>query len=162
MNQTEPMTITIRPLIKYLGLFVGIVMLVPPAIAAIMMIASMGSENSNSVWAIIPLGIAAVLMFGMYRWMTIKGSVDENEITLNGFLFRIRVPTSQVAEAKRVESRFISYRYLIRGMWQKAVHFDLLDDQGHRIARVPEMLLASPNWKIFWEHLQSISEKTQH
>ena len=78
------------------------------------------------------------MMLSMYRWMTIKGSVDENEITLNGFLFRNRFPTSQMVEEKHVESRLFHNAMLSAGCGKKQSISNCLTTKVNELAACPK------------------------
>ncbi|QDU80135.1 hypothetical protein Pla110_18580 [Polystyrenella longa] len=152
LHDNKAITITLRPLIRYLGLLLGIVG-AAPSVFGLLYAMTHPSAILEDPWAIaFPLILGPLFTFMVYRWMFIGGQLTTEEVVLRGWFRTIRMPTADLAHVRQGSRRVDN-----NSGTSTRVYYELIDHNGKSLGEVPAMLLAGNGWKHFLERMHQVA-----
>jgi hypothetical protein len=145
-------TIRLRPFIAWLGTLPWAVAAAPGAIGCIMLVGRPDFILEHPIGA--AFGLAQGVGFGWlaYRWLTIRGTADPQEMYLRGWLRTLVVPTASVAAVRCIETETRNDV----GSTRKTHHV-LVDHDGHTLGTIPASLAICPEWQPFLAHVRRLA-----
>jgi hypothetical protein len=145
-------TIRLRPCIAWLGTLPWGVAAAPGAIGCIMLVCRPDFILEHPIGAAFCLAQGVGFGWLAYRWLTIRGTADPQEMYLRGWLRTLVVPTASVAAVRRIETE----TWNDVGSSRKA-HDVLVDHDGHTLGTIPAALAICPEWQPFLAHVRRLA-----
>lgn len=144
--------IRLRPFIAWLGTLPCAVAAAPGAIGCIMLVGRPDFILEHPIGAAFCLAQGVGFGWLAYRWLTIRGSADPQEMVLRGWLRTLVVPTASVAAVRRIETETQNDV----GSTRKTHHV-LVDHDGLTLGTIPAALAICPEWQPFLAHVRRLA-----
>lgn len=158
MRDTQPaadpsgMTIRLRPLISWLGGFLGLLVSAPGILGCVYWALHPTAAAHDPASPLFCLAQAVICGWPTYRWLTIRGSADEHSLYLRGWFKTLAVPTHRVAAVRQIVVETMN-----DSGTHRTPHDVLVDHAGKSLGRIPDALGMCPDWKPFLAHLRRLA-----
>lgn len=157
-KKLDTVTIGMRPIIRYLGLLVGIVAAAPSVFACLYLLFHPSEIISNPGGTAFPLVLGPLFVTVSVQWMKIGGVATPEIICLRGWFSTIRFTPDQLAHIRRIEySAYNSNRGTNEQKW----HYEVFDHNNESLGEIPTSLLATQGWDNFLQHLHSMASRSR-
>ncbi len=142
-----------RPVIRYLGLMVGVVAGLPSVFGIGFFLLNPGEIAANPGGAAFAFAIGTLCVWASWRWMAIRRTVSKDQIVLSGWFRTTRVSTAEVTKIEKVERSIVRADGPVVYRW----HYELRDREHNTLGEIPAMLHACRNWEPFLDMLYRIA-----
>lgn len=140
----------LRPLIRYLGLAVGVVVGTPSLIGCGWFLShpeQLMTDPGSTMFAFLLGGLAS---WATWRWMSIGGTSTGNLIQLRGWFSTVEIAPDSMTEIRRVT---------IPG--SKEWHYEIFDYRGQSLGVIPGALHFCKDWESFLDHLRAVARTSK-
>ncbi|WP_437200966.1 hypothetical protein [Planctomicrobium sp. SH664] len=157
MNENDPLhfdsfRIRLRPLLRYLGVTLGVVASAPTVLGILFFLLNPSELVRDPLSFLMCVAIAAPIVYGTFRWVTIQGVVTSDSILIRGWFKTVVVDPSRIIWIRKVKKQ-VKQEHRTRNEWE----YRLCDQKGRTLATVPAAIHASPGWEQFLQLMQRLA-----
>ncbi|QDU94026.1 hypothetical protein [Lignipirellula cremea] len=152
-DSSQVTSIRIRPLIRYLGLLLGVVVGLPSWIGWVWFLLNPAEMVKNWDGLAFAVVIGGIALFATRGWVRIGGKSTERLIRLRGWWKTVSVAPQDLARIQKV----VSMGSNSQGFNRREYNYHLEDHRGEPLGVIPGSLEICPGWDKFLQHLHNVA-----
>ncbi len=153
----------IRPLIRYLGFVVGLVVGTPSGFGCLWWLIHPTEIVDNPIAVAFCFVLFPLIAWATYRWMSIGGTLSKNALILRGWFSTVNISPDALTEIRRLERTVMSKNVSGAAGYSARTeyYYEMFDHRGESLGEVPSAVSICKDWDQFFQHMQELAAKSR-